>query len=71
MTKTQAKKKLTEIKESVENLKLEVEETVDSIMPYEGKEELTEAQEQRLEWFEDLLQSLEDMEYELDSKIEE
>jgi hypothetical protein len=71
MTKTQARKQLAKIKELVENLRIEVEETIDSIEPYENKDELTEAQEERLEWFEELQQTLEDFEYELDSKIDE
>ena len=70
MTKTQAKKQLAKIKELVENLRMDVEETIDSIEPYEGNDDLTEAQEERLEWFEELQQTLEDMEYELDDKIE-
>lgn len=71
MTKTQARKQLAKIKELVENLRIEVEETIDSIEPYEGKDELTEAQEERLEWFEELQQVIEDFEYELDDKLEE
>lgn len=70
MTKAQAKRKLERIKELVEDLRIEVEETVESIEPYEGKDDLTEAQQERLEWFEELQQALEDFEYECDCKLE-
>ena len=71
MTKTQARKQLAAIKEMVENLRMEVEETIESIEPYENKDELTEAQEERLAWFEELQQALEDFEYECESKLED
>lgn len=70
MTKTQVKRQMEKIKEMVENLRMEVEETIDSIEPYEGKDDLTEAQEERLEWFEEVQELLENMEYDLDDKIE-
>jgi heme oxygenase len=70
MTKAQAKRKLERIKELIEDLRIEVEETVESIEPYEGKDDLTEAQQERLEWFEELQQALEDFEYECDCKLE-
>ena len=71
MTKTQARKQLAAIKEMVENLRMEVEETIESIEPYENKDELTEAQEERLAWFEELQQALEDFENECESKLED
>ena len=48
MTKTQIKKvlqslieKVEDIKNELEDLQMEVEDTIDSIEPYEGKDELT------------------------------
>lgn len=71
MTKKEAKRKLLDFKEMVEELRLEVEDTIDSIEPYENRDELTAAQEARLEWFEELQQMLEDFEYECENKLEE
>lgn len=68
MTKTQMKsalikmlEKLGEARDEVEELRSEAEETRDSIEPYDGKDELTEAQEQRQEWFDDLEYILSDL----------
>lgn len=61
MTKNEAKKAIRELlektanfREEVESLQAEVEETYDDIEPYEGRDELTSAQEERQEWFGDL-----------------
>lgn len=58
MTKTQAKKKVGKIRELLMELNDEVMETIDEIEPYEGKDDLTEQQEERLEWFENLQSEL-------------
>lgn len=59
MTKTQVKSKLRklleqlgDIRAELEDLQYEVEETKDSIEPYEGCNELSAEQEERQEWFE-------------------
>lgn len=50
---------------------MEVEETIEDIQPYEDKEELTTTQEERLEWFEDLQDTLQDFIDNLVDKMEE
>lgn len=67
MTKSQAKSKIVQILEALESVKdivddlaSEAEETADDIEPYEGKDDLTEAQEERQEWFGDLASILYD-----------
>ena len=60
MTKTQVKRRLAKIIEmlneaqsQLDELAYDMEETIDSIEPYENKDELTEQQEERLVWFEE------------------
>ena len=60
MTKTQIKKKLETILNYIQDLYDEVEEARDSIEPYEGKEDLTDQQEERYEWLSELDSQLED-----------
>lgn len=59
MTKTQAKKKLEQAIDILQDLLLESEETRDEIEPYENKDELTPQQEERYEWFDELVNGLE------------
>lgn len=84
MTKSQAKaslrkilEKTAELKDQVEDLKNEAEETAENIEPYEGKNDLMDAQLERQEWFEELASSLEELydsldnaDYELSDKAE-
>lgn len=69
MTKTQAVKHLCEIRELLRQVELaifdfkpEVEETIESIEPYENKDELTPQQEEREEWFSDVRDALDELE---------
>lgn len=66
MTKTEAKKqlrtileKLGEVKDLIDDLKSETEDTANSIEPYENRNDLTELQQERQEWFEDVTSDLE------------
>ena len=59
LTKTQVMKraealwsKIADLQSELDDLKVEVEDEKDSIEPYEGKDDLTPAQEERQEWFE-------------------
>lgn len=68
MTKTQARKQLKsiievldELRPDLEDLKSEAEETSENIEPYGDADELTEAQQERQEWFEDLASNLQDI----------
>ena len=61
MTKSEAKKlvrellsKVWELKDATEDLAAEVDDTYNDIEPYEGRDELTAAQEERQEWFSEL-----------------
>jgi hypothetical protein len=65
MTKTQAKKQLKsiikildELRPDLEDLQYEAADTAESIEPYEGFYDLTEDQQERQEWFDDLASSL-------------
>lgn len=67
MTKNEAKKwireileKVAELRETADDLNNEAEYTYDEIEPYEGRDELTPAQEERQEWFRDLTDKLSD-----------
>lgn len=60
MTKTQIKKRLETILNYIQDLHEDVEEARDSIEPYEGKEDLTDQQEERYEWLDELASQLED-----------
>ena len=46
MTRKQVKKQIEKIRELMLELKDDIEITIDEIEPYEGKEELTEQQEE-------------------------
>lgn len=48
--KTQFQKMLRKIYDQVEDVRMLLEEESESIEPYEGKDELTQAQEERQEW---------------------
>ena len=68
MTKKQAKARIREILESIgnvkdliEDLKNDAEETSEAIEPYDGKNDLNEAQQERQEWFEELATTLGDL----------
>ena len=75
MNKTQTKKEakkllqkllaineeLRDVQEEVRDFISEVEEVRDSIEPYEGKCELTPAQEERQEWCDELISKLEEV----------
>ena len=67
MTKSEAKKsiralleKVAELREAVEDINADVEDTYNEIEPYEGRDELTPAQEDRQEWFSELNDKLND-----------
>lgn len=68
MTKTQVRaalkpllEKLGDLRAELDDLKCEVKETAEGIEPYEGKDELTDAQTERQEWMEDVASELEDL----------
>lgn len=68
MTKTQVRKRISETLERLWGLRSELEETRDdlldtmeSIEPYEGRSELTERQQERYEWFDELESKLSDL----------
>ena len=65
MTKSEAKKlvrellsKVWELKDATEDLAAEVDDTYNEIEHYEGRDELTTAQEERQEWFSELSDKL-------------
>ena len=67
ITKTQIKKRieklmdqLTEIGNELMNLQDEIDCEVEDIEPYEGKDELTEQQEERQEWLEETSRTIEE-----------
>ncbi len=66
MTKTQVKSRIRklldqigDIRAELEDLQYEVEDTKDSIEPYEGCNELSAEQEERQEWFEEMAYAIE------------
>lgn len=68
MTKKQAKKRISETLErlwsmqsELEEINDDVKETSESIEPYEGRSELTEQQQERYEWFDELESKLSDL----------
>ena len=74
MTKNEAKKwireileKVAELRETADDLNNEAEYTYDEIEPYEGRDELTPAQEVRQEWFRELTDKLGDAVSSLDT----
>ena len=67
MTKTQIKAELAKIiemlneaQERLDNLSYDVEDTRDSIEPYENREELTDQQQERYEWLDEALDTIND-----------
>ena len=78
MTKTQVKSTLAKIinmlyeaQDELDTLSYDVEETIDEIVPYENREELTEAQEERKEWLEEALDTINDQANNLTDLISE
>lgn len=76
MTKAKAKAKLKKIlekgdalKELVNNLRVEAEKTLGEIEPREGKDGLTNNQEERYGWFEELKNRLQDSSDSIDDYI--
>lgn len=83
MTKTQARKVLNELYskgvlgkldgvlceaiEELESVYADMEETKDNIEPYENKDDLTEQQQERYDWFEELCSDLEELRDSLDT----
>lgn len=52
--------------EELEDLIYDCEDTRDSIEPYEDKDDLTEEQQERYEWFDDLVSELESFKSDLE-----
>lgn len=65
MNKREIKKELENIADEVKALADEVEAERDLIEPYEGKDDLTEQQEERYDWLDDLCVYLYDLANEL------
>lgn len=68
LIKTQIKAKVKNLVEQISNIRLELEELQsdvemerDDIEPYEGKDDLTEAQEERQEWLDNAASQIEEM----------
>lgn len=59
MTRKQIKIQIAKIREMIYDLRMEVEETYESIEPYEGKDDLTPQQEERQEWLDNCRYELE------------
>ena len=58
--KTQIKKRLGTILNYIQNLQDDVEDARDSIEPYEDKDDLTNRQQEKYEWLDELASQLED-----------
>lgn len=58
--KTQFQKMLRKIYDQVEDVRMLLEEESESIEPYEGKDELTQAQEERQEWLDNAQSTCQD-----------
>lgn len=76
LTKTQIKKrigelldKMIDLKYELENLYDEVEEEINNIEPYEGKDDLTPQQEERQQWLEDTNYTIDSAKLELEESI--
>lgn len=52
--------------EELDNLICECEDTRDEIEPYEGKDDLTEQQQERYDWFDELISDLESLKSDLE-----
>lgn len=68
LTKTQIKAKVKNLVEQISTIRMELEELQsdvemerDDIEPYEGKDDLTEAQEERQEWLDNAASQIEEM----------
>lgn len=68
LTKTQIKKRVSSLLERLDSIKLELEELKDdienessNIEPYEGRYDLTPAQETRQEWLDNVAYALEEL----------
>jgi chromosome segregation ATPase len=68
LTKTQIKAKVKNLIEQISTIRMELEELQsdvemerDDIEPYEGKDDLTEAQEERQEWLDNAASQIEEM----------
>lgn len=59
MKKNVIQNKLEKILDDLDTLRMEIEETAENIEPHEGKDELTEAQEEKQEWCENLASEIE------------
>ena len=78
MTKTQAQKRLAELLEKFQDLQIEfqdlsdeMQETANEIEPYENKNELTQQQEERQEWFLSQVDGLDEIiNFDLESNLE-
>lgn len=78
MTKTQIKAKASKMLEDLwrlcgelDDLRLEVEEERDSVEPYDGKNDLTPTQEDRVEWLDNLAYALQQLIYAYEENTEE
>ena len=67
LTKTQARKRIAQLKEKLSDLRLEFEELQSDlemessdICEYEGRNELTELQQERQEWLDNTASTIED-----------
>lgn len=58
--KTQFQKMLRKIYDQVEDVRMLLEEESESVEPYEGKDELTQAQEERQEWLDNAQSTCQD-----------
>jgi len=52
--------KIADIKEELEGIRDEAQETCDSIEPYENRNDLTQQQQERQEWFENAISMIEE-----------
>ena len=73
LTKTQARKRIAQLREKLSDLRLEFEELQSDlemessdICEYEGRNELTELQQERQEWLDNTVNSLQEAEDNLD-----
>lgn len=60
MTRTTIKKRLETILDQLLELQQDVEETKDEIEPYEGKDDLTDQQQERYDWLDELASTIDD-----------
>lgn len=61
---------LEDIKSELEDLQCETDDEANSIEPYDGKDDLTQAQEDRLEWLAEFASIMEDTIGNMDNFIE-